>query len=363
MVRVVIAGGGVAGGAAACLLGPEALLIEREPGAHDKVCGEFISAESLPMLARLGIDPAALGATPIHTVRLIHADRMAQSRLPFPAFSLSRRVLDEALLARAAACGAQVLRGHAVRGLAEGEVEVAGHGRLKAPALLLATGKHELRGLRRQPDRKPADLVGLKMYFRLNPAQASELAGHVEVMLFNGGYAGLQMVEAGNANLCLLIEQRRFAEAEHSWEGVQSLLEREQPHLARRLQGAETALERPLSIYRVPYGFVCGGAADPQGVYRLGDQAGVIPSFSGDGISIALHTAFAAAGALGQEGAVHHRRMRRELSGQIARAARIDQLARAAPAAAVLAARMWPGMLRLLAVLTRVGDPAAIRTT
>ncbi len=36
------------------------------------------------------------------------------------------------------------------------------------------------------------------------------------------------------------------------------------------------------------------GSDEPAGLYRLGDQMAVTPSFSGDGMSIALHTAFAA---------------------------------------------------------------------
>ncbi len=355
-MKVVIAGGGVAGAAAACLLGRDALLIEREAAAHDKICGEFVSAEAQPYLARLGLDLAALGAAPIHAVRLIHGDRAATSALPFAAFGLSRRALDEALLCRAADCGAEVVRGHAVRGLANGAFDVAGLGRVAAPALFLATGKHDLRGARRQPARAPEPLVGLKMYLSLAPAQSAGLRGHVEVVLFSGGYAGLQLVEHGAANLCLLIRQRRFEEAGRTWAGVQAVLEQDSPHLARRLRGAVARLDRPLTIFRVPYGFVhAPGPADPPGLYRLGDQAGVIASFSGDGVSIALHSAFAAVAAQRDGGpARYHRQLRRDIAGQIARAGAIYRASRAVPGLAVQAARLWPGALGLAARLTRV---------
>ena len=61
MTSVLVAGGGVAGAAAACLLaqrGREVLLVERERGPHDKICGEFVSGEAVDALARLGIDVA-----------------------------------------------------------------------------------------------------------------------------------------------------------------------------------------------------------------------------------------------------------------------------------------------------------------
>ena len=295
-MRVLIAGGGVAGGTAACLLGPACTLVEREAGPHDKICGEFVSAEAIGYLRRLGVDPEALGAVPVHSVRLVHGGTVATTRLPFPALGLSRRLLDEALLRRAEALGATVLRGHAVRRVEDGVADIAGLGRFPGHAVFLATGKHDLRGLRRMPARTPEDLVGLKMYLRLAPAAAAALAGHVEVLLFPGGYAGLQSVEDGQANLCVLLEKAAFEAAGESWDGVVSLLGGSSPHIAARLRGAAPLLPRPLAIFRVPYGFVHRpGPGDSDGVFRLGDQMAVIPSFSGDGVSLAMHTAFAAA--------------------------------------------------------------------
>ncbi|MBV8915692.1 MAG: hypothetical protein JOZ05_21975, partial [Acetobacteraceae bacterium] len=191
-MRVLIAGGGVAGGAAACLLGPDCVLFERERAAHDKICGEFISAEAVCYLRRLGLDPSALGAVPVHSVRLVHRDTIAEVDLPFTAYGLSRLVLDEALLERAESLGAAVLRGHAVRGIADGVAEVSGLGRFPGHAVFLATGKHDLRGARRTPSRKIEDLVGLKAHLAIDPAEAAELAGHVEVIMFGDGYGGLQ---------------------------------------------------------------------------------------------------------------------------------------------------------------------------
>jgi flavin-dependent dehydrogenase len=363
-VTVLIAGGGVAGAAAACLLGPRALLIERASAVHDKICGEFVSTEAQGYLRRLGLDLPALGAAPIHSVRLVHRDRMAAARLPFLGYGLTRRALDAALLDLAARRGAQVLRGHAVRGIGAGTLDVAGHGSIPGRAVFLATGKHDVRGVRRQPGRPPEDLVGLKMYLRLAPGQRADLAGHVELLLLSGGYAGLQMVEDGVANLCLLIRRDRFAAAGSAWPGLRDALERDAPHLRRRLAGATTLLDRPLSIFRVPYGYVHQPApGDLPALFRLGDQAGVIASFTGDGMSIALHTAFSAVAALpeGDAGA-YHRNLRRDLSAQIARASLLLRAGRLAPSFAVLAARAWPGALRWIAQLTRVPAAALIET-
>jgi flavin-dependent dehydrogenase len=351
-MTVLVAGGGRAGAAAACLLGDRATLIERETGPHDKICGEFISWEAQDALARLGIDLAALGAVPIDAVRLIHGAALSRATLPRPGASLSRRVLDEALLLQAANSGARIMRGHAVRRLMPDGLDVDGLGHLGARRILLATGKHDLRGARRRG--QPEDLVGLKMHYRLAPAQAAALAGHVEVVLFPGGYAGLQPVEDGLANLCLLIQRPVFDAAGADWPGVVGHLNRTAPWLAARLDGAQQRLDRPVAIFRVPYGFVHRAAPEDQpNVLRLGDQMGVIPSFSGDGMAIALHTAFAAVATL-DDPAAYHARLRRDLHGQIGRAMLLHRLGQAQPRLLTLAARAWPGALALVARLTRV---------
>lgn len=348
-MNTLIVGGGVAGAAAACLLGRDATLVERERGPHDKVCGEFVSWEAQDGLRALGLDVAALGGAPIHAVRLVHGGRTATAPLPRPGLGLSRRVLDEALLRLAAERGAAVLRGHAVRRLVLGGAEVDGIGVLHAPRVLLATGKHELRGIRRDPAAE--QLVGLKMHLRLRSDQVAALAGHVELVLFPGGYAGLQPVEGGRANLCLLVDRPVFEAAGSGWDGTVAHMRRHCAVLDARLDGAEALRNKPLAIFRVPYGHV-HRAGPHGGVLRLGDQMGVIPSFSGDGMAVALHTAFAAAGAADAE--AFHRRMRADLAGQIGRATRLHRLGLAVPGGVFRALRAWPGALALAARLTRV---------
>ncbi|MEO3432022.1 NAD(P)-binding protein [Inquilinus sp. CAU 1745] len=364
--RTIIVGGGPAGAAAACLLaraGRPVLLIERDAGPQHKICGEFVSVEARAGLAALGIDIARLGASPVDAVRLIHGRDAARSRLPFRGFGLSRRAMDEALLRKAAQLGATVMRGTAVRGVTPTggglAIETAGLGRIDADTLFLATGKHELRGVRRAPGHEPDGLIGFKMHFALCPAQRTALEGHVEIVLYEDGYAGLQMVEAGAANLCLLVRRDRFARAGGRWEDFLAGLRRECPHLDRRLEGAVALLEKPLSIARSPYGFVHRpGAADPPGLFRLGDQVGVIQPFAGDGMAIALHSARLAAEThlAGRPALEFHRRVRRDIGGRIRLASLLYAAGRTGRGRAVLvrASRLWPCALRLTAAGTRL---------
>jgi flavin-dependent dehydrogenase len=364
---VAIAGGGPAGAAAACLLardGVPVTVLERDAGPRHKICGEFLSREALVYLAGLGVDVAALGASEIRAMRLVHGRRVVEAALPFRGAGLSRLAMDAALLDRAEALGAQVRRGVTVRSIGPDGLECDGE-TMPARALFLATGKQDLRGSPRLPARESEALIGFKAHFDLGPGQRAALAGHVEVVLFPDGYAGLQLIEGGVANLCLLVDRARYAAAGQDWPTLLEGLLRENDHLARRLEGAAMRQDRPLSIFRVPYGYVHAGAEALPGVFRLGDQAAVIPSFCGDGMSIALHSAHLAVRTLlsGGDAARYHAEMRRDVGRPVRTAFGLYRLGqgRAMRGAIVTACGMWPGLMRAVAVRTRVPEAALVR--
>jgi flavin-dependent dehydrogenase len=297
-MTALVIGGGPAGAALAARLaraGQPVTLIERETGPVDKVCGEFVSGEAARYLASLGVDLPSLGAVSITSVRLYDRSRVAVVRLPFPALSLSRRVLDEALLERARAAGANLRRGLKVSDLARGRADwtatLEDGSYVAAGEAFLATGKHDLRSQRR-PAGLQNDLVAFKLHWRLAPTQAAELESHVELVMFEGGYAGLQPIEGGRANLCLLVRQGRLRALGQRWDNLLASIRAESPHLDARLAGGDPCWRRPLALSSIPYGHV---QRRSEGIWRLGDQGAVIPSFSGDGMSIALHSAELAA--------------------------------------------------------------------
>jgi flavin-dependent dehydrogenase len=203
------------------------------------------------------------------------------------------------------------------------------------------------------------DLVAFKMYFRLAPAQQEALAHCVELILFPGGYTGLQLVEDGTANLCLLVTRKKLRDCGGQWAALLHHMMHRSDYLAQRLEGSEPLLEKPLAISSIPYGLLQSRATD--GLWRLGDQAAVIPSFSGDGMSIALHSAHLAAQVYlsGGTAASFQPRLYQELRRSVATATAISRAVIATPLLAQFA-RLWPPLLRHIASSTRVPPNALV---
>jgi flavin-dependent dehydrogenase len=365
MSDILIAGGGPAGAAAAIALvqaGREVTLLEREEVPGHKICGEFVSGETRNYLTALGMDLRALGGHRITHVRLARGAKTMTARLPFEGVGLTRKVLDGAMLEHAVASGVMVRRGVTVRKITGIEVETSQNEMLRPHSLLLATGKHEARGAARAG--RPGGTVGFKNYFSLSPAQTAAMAHHVELIIFPGGYAGLELVETGEANFSLLIDARELRQLGGKWENLLEYLQTSSPHLAMRLSGAQAMLAAPLTIARVPYGFLHRPSRDdPPRRFRLGDQAAVIQSFTGDGMAIALHSAALAARHVlaAHDSRIYHRALARGIAGQMHRANALHA-ALTAPVLgpALFAAAQWfPEMVTLAASLTRI--PAPIR--
>lgn len=361
----LVVGGGLAGAAVAIRLaraGREVVLLEREAGAHDKVCGEFLSYEAVDSLRALGLDPLDLGAVPIGALSVCVGLQRSRTALPFAALSLSRRVLDAALLERAAAAGASVRRGvkaTAVDRQGDGWLVRTGDGDLAASEVFLATGKHDLRGVGRPPGRQN-DLVGFKQHLRL----AAPLGAEVELHLFAGGYAGLEPIEDGVANLCLVVRKTVLAAAGGDWDALLARIRAQCPHLDARLAGAAALSPKPLAIAAIPYGYVREHA---DGLWRLGDQAAVIPSFAGEGMAIALHSAsraadFALAGRIPD---AFQRALAAELRVQVGRATLVSQLIVTpwGKSLAGAALRVAPNLAALVAKGTRLRGAAPSATT
>jgi flavin-dependent dehydrogenase len=363
-VEHLVIGGGLAGSMAGLRLaeaGREVLLLERERGPRPKVCGEFLSAEAVEYLRAAGVDPLRYGAQAVRGLRFSGGARVIETELPFSALSLSRTILDELLLRCAESSGCAVARGAAVERLtrADGEWQAATDdgAMVRAAHVVLASGKHDVRGWARAGGAQN-DLIGFKMHWRLSPEQARELAGCIELHQFSGGYGGLVAVEGGAANLSLVVRRRLFQQL-GSWPALLVHMRARNELLAARLAGAQPAWERPMAVSSIPYGYL---ARSSDGAWRVGDQVAVIPSFTGDGMAIAMHSACMAVERMSEGRSVveYQRELAAQLRGGMRIATALSRLMASGIAGFVAPAAMavLPYLLEPVARATRIPSSA-----
>jgi flavin-dependent dehydrogenase len=352
-VRALIVGAGPAGAAAAITLaraGAPHLLVERTRETGDALCGGFLSWRTLETLVRLGVDPEALSPRTISRVRLFSGSSFAEARLPRPAKAISRRALDTALLAAAETAGAAIERGAIVRAVGDGIATVDGIS-LSGP-ILLATGKHDVRGAGRPVEADPA--MGLRVRMPATPALDRLVGDAVELHLFDRGYAGVALQEDGSANVCLALRRSRLREAGTPLDLLRALAT---GPLGDRLAGldARTPID---AVANVPYGW----RAAPAPFYRLGDQGAVIASLAGEGMGIALASGIGAATAhLGGIGPpAWQRTFARRARRPVLLADVVRQLVERpiGAAFALSATRALPVLMQIMARATRIGAEA-----
>ena len=299
-VDVAIIGAGIAGSAAAIALarqGWQTVLLDRQQFPRHKVCGEFLSPESLAMLEELTILEEILEQTParIRQASLaLHGQRELQLALPGTALGISRFFLDPALHRRAAGHGAVIRTGVTVSEVRqEGSgyvVELLGTAEncLHARAVIVASGAYARSGLpgtsARGEDgkREKHRYFGIKSH--LKGIAASET---VELYFWKGGYVGLSPVEGGVMNAAGLLEHGDQGGAK----GVLELLRRaslSNRQLQRRLEGAEPIPGTQAAVSPVLLG---KRSSVWDSVALAGDAASVIPPLCGDGMSMALRSA------------------------------------------------------------------------
>lgn len=286
-------GGGLAGLASACRLaagGYAVALVEQKTYPFHKVCGEYVSEEVRPYLESLGIDVGVLGAVPIRRLQVSSpAGKVVEAKLPLGGFGISRYRLDEALAKQATALGAELITGERVEDITpEGnsyQVNLRAGDSLRASLVWVAHGKRTLldQRLERAFMQKPTDWLAVKYHVKVDfPNDLIALHN------FRDGYCGISRVEDGRYCLCYLTRRRQLKHDIPTLE--QEVLSKNQ-YLKDIFAKAEHLYDKPLVINAFSF------APKPQveqGLWMLGDAAGLIPPLCGNGMAMALHASYMA---------------------------------------------------------------------
>ena len=355
----LILGAGPAGCAAAIALarlGARPTLLDHAETVGDPLCGGFLSWRTLQQLDALGVVPLALGGHRVTHLRLFCGGREATTALPQVACGLSRHALDSALRATALGAGTEIAFDHIIAvepGLARGRKQD-----WRAETLFLASGKHDVRGAAR-PRRAADPALGLRLRLAPTRQRAETLGGHIELHLFAGGYVGIVLQEDGSANVCLALRKSALARVGGSPQALFAKLVASAPALHARL-GDDWTQARIETVGAVPYGWIARDTA--AGLYRIGDQAAVIPSLAGEGIGLALASGQLAASRWLEQGPAGAATFQREFARKASRPVQVARLARVLAesplggALAIGATSKLPAAIHALARMSRIAS-------
>jgi flavin-dependent dehydrogenase len=287
-----VIGAGPAGSAAAAELasaGCRTLLIEKERFPRRKVCGTYLAADALSSLERLGAVEAVRSAGPETIARarlhLPGASPVAFD-LPSPGLGISRALFDTLLAERAEAAGAEVRFGTRVVSLAgstgEFRLSTGDGGEIRARVVIGAWGRWDAldRSLARAFQVNRARYLAWNAEYRGGP---DALAGEVRLYAFSGGYCGLSRVEGGRVNLAGVVAERLRPSG--GWDALLAKARRDNEALDADLAGLGTGDGGFLGAGPV---FFTAKPPVEGGILMVGDAAGVVDPFSGEGQAIAL---------------------------------------------------------------------------
>jgi menaquinone-9 beta-reductase len=288
MYDLIVIGGGPAGTSAAITAARNrnhVLLLERGRFPRHKVCGEFVSSESLSLLGEL-LDSSGTGllqeALRISRARIFVNDRLLRAIIEPAAASIARLNLDKALWDSAEHCGVEAKQQVTVQEIRGSRpfLVTTSSGEFAARAVVNASGRwSNLSVLPEANGNGAGKWIGLKAHFAESSPPPS-----VDLYFFDGGYCGVQPVnstaDSGQArvNACAMVRADIAC----------SLPEVFQLHPALRLRAAQwEPATSPVSVAPLLFGKPRPNQGD---ILMVGDAAGFVDPFVGDGISLALRS-------------------------------------------------------------------------
>jgi flavin-dependent dehydrogenase len=306
----IVIGAGPAGATAGLLLaraGWSVAIVEKADFPRRKVCGEFLSATSMPLLRGLGLlDDFVRHAGPeVRRVGLFAKDASLVAPMPQPrneigkwGRALGREHLDLLLLQAAQRAGAVVRQPYKAS-----ELRRSGHGYdctivsseesqvLSAPIVIAAHGSWENGTLPTQSasQHRSSDLLAFKAHFT-----DCDLPGDLMPLLaFPGGYGGMVHSDSGRVSLSCCIRRdtlRRCRDQPGNQRAADAVLQ----HIQSSCAGVRHALRRAtLDHAWLSAGPIRPGMRDcyADGIFRIGNCAGEAHPVVAEGISMAMQSA------------------------------------------------------------------------
>jgi flavin-dependent dehydrogenase len=291
---IAIIGGGLAG-LSLCIqcadAGYKTILFEKETYPYHKVCGEYISNESLPFLEKLGVPLSDWGLPNINELKISAPNgRPYHFTLPLGGFGVSRFKLDACLYQIALSKGVTVLTNTKVQQIEFKSNEFEIHTDQGNYCSIIAAGSFGKRSnLDIQLNRpfvkaKPNALnnfIAVKYHIKyLHPS--NQIALHN----FDNGYCGIEEIENGECCLCYLTTAENLKKSGNSIKDLEEKILWKNPLLKEVFKNAQFLYQKPLTISQISFQ---KKSQVENHLLCVGDAAGMITPLCGNGMSMALH--------------------------------------------------------------------------
>ncbi|MBA2590238.1 MAG: NAD(P)/FAD-dependent oxidoreductase [Alphaproteobacteria bacterium] len=360
----LIIGSGPAGSSAARLLaqaGWRVALVEKAEFPRRKVCGEFISATTMPVLKDCGVAvPFIAAAGPLVTRVGIYAGKamLAAPREQSWGRALGREHLDVMLRDAARTAGAELFAPMEVTAVTrdgDGFLGTLDDGRsIAARTVIAACGSWNTKGVFAVPldAPSPSDLFAFKAHF----SGGALPDGLMPLLAFPGGYGGLVHTDEGRISLscCIRRDAMTAARARHGGKAAEAVL----AHIMETTRGVQAALgDAGLQGHFLSTGPIHPGirARFSDGIYFTGNIAGEAHPVIAEGISMAIQSSGLLAKLLiAHRGETYAKEWKKRFAPRIRAASVFAHLAMRAPTrfASLTAIRAMPGLLGLGARLS-----------
>lgn len=292
MKDVIIIGGGLAGLCNAIQLakaGYEACLVEKKHYPFHKVCGEYVSNETLPFLDSIGLDIDSLSPSRISRFRLVSPKgRMLETALDLGGFGISRYVLDDYLYRQAMEAGVEFVLGRQVNEVEYEkdyfQLKLSDGNEMMSRVVIGSYGKRSKldRELDRSFFKQRSPYIGVKYHIR-----ASFPADMVALYNFEDGYCGINAIEDDKLCLCYLTTRQQLKKHGNIPAMEQAVLY-QNPLLRPYFTDSEMLYDKPEVINEISF---ARKEAVKDHILMSGDAAGMIAPLCGNGMAMAIHSA------------------------------------------------------------------------
>lgn len=300
---VVIVGGGPAGSVAGIYLsrqGFDTCIIEKKKFPREIICGEFLSGEVTHSITELGLFQEFLSLNPnkISSFKIVNEKGSEiHSDLNFPAYAIKRSVFDNFLMNNAAESGATVYQQEEVVSIKRGNntfiLKLKNRDRnedkIEANYVIGAYGKRTKldKTLGRKFINSSSKLNGVKFHV---PNNFIEDFHPNEIRIYTGEdiYCGLNRVSGKETTVCFL--EKRINDKLSPRNRIINLMNtnKEFGKLFKKDFG-DILYELPL--YGTGDIYFGMKTLVENGIFMIGDAAGMIAPFTGDGIGMAFQSA------------------------------------------------------------------------